>query len=87
MPTALSSATETTMNIVWRDVVHAILVTEDAFAKASEVLIERLRNPVCAAGQPDTGRSPSGHRARRRDAHAYVRRAVTRTFGRFPSSR
>ncbi len=83
----LSSASETTMSIVWRDVAHEIRVTADAFEKASEALIERLRTPVLRALRdsripvdqlPDIALVGGATRM------PIVRRAVSRMFGSVP---
>jgi len=83
----LSSAVATTMNIVWRDAIHELRVTEDAFEKACAALVERLRAPVVRALRdsgtpldrlPDIVLVGGGTRM------PIVRRAVTRMFGREP---
>jgi molecular chaperone HscC len=85
----LTSESTGTMKVVWNDSEHKLKVTEEEFAKDSEVLIERLRAPVLRALRDSNIRAEAlneivlvGGSTRM----PIVRKAVTKMFGRFPQA-
>jgi molecular chaperone HscC len=85
----LSTDESATMQIVWNEQTYELDVTAEAFDKACQPLIERLRTPVLQALQDSDVKVDQlneivlvGGATRM----PLVKRAVTRMFGRFPAT-
>lgn len=86
----LSSQEQVTMSIAWNDKQAEHQVTTEAFERAAEPLLQRLRDPVVRAlkdGGLDVSQLDSIVLVGGATRMPSVRRAVTKMFGRFPDSR